>query len=310
MADIVGPFDTVPWSQAQWYAFAPQWSQSGIVGVGQTAVTAGPFGVTASALSLTVNAANQASKAWVRGAGWQPEATTKTKTATANTHGSLSRRDRLVIRRDLAAQTVALEIIQGTPAGTPTAPALTQVEAGIWEIPVCSFVVPPASGTTLSGFVDEREWLSPVPIAGKMWKTSAPVELTGTPTKIAMGASRVGGGITFDDANDELVLSAAGQYQLTLHGYVWSGSGDGYFAINRKRSGLADLMVLLGDFTKPPAVDKRANASRSSLPLAAGDRLSLLGVGPTGVSAFGTTEFQGCSLEVRYIAPLNGADPV
>ena len=41
------------------------------------------------------------------------------------------------------------------------APALTQVEAGQWDIPLFSFLVPPNSGTTLTGFIDERTWVDP-----------------------------------------------------------------------------------------------------------------------------------------------------
>lgn len=161
MADKVGPFDGVPFSQAQWYSAAPIWAPSGVLGDPQSAVTAGPFGVTSSGLGLTVKAANEASRAWIRGAIWEPEAATKSATVTANAHATWSRRDRLVIRRDLGAQTVGLAVKAGTAAATPAAPTLTQVETGVWEESVCSFLAPPLSATTLSGFVDERVWLDP-----------------------------------------------------------------------------------------------------------------------------------------------------
>ena len=49
-------------------------------------------------------------------------------------HATLPRIDRVVVRRDLAGRTAALAVLAGTPAESPTAPALTQVAAGVWEI--------------------------------------------------------------------------------------------------------------------------------------------------------------------------------
>lgn len=154
MADLIGPFDDAPWSQDQWYRFASMWAPSGVIGPASSSVTTGSFGVTASGLSLSV----ATGRYWVRGSGFEPEAVT-VKAVTANANVSLSRRDRLVVRRDLAAATITLEVKAGTASATPTAPSLTQSETGTWEAPVCSFLVPPNSATTLSSFTDERPWI-------------------------------------------------------------------------------------------------------------------------------------------------------
>jgi hypothetical protein len=156
MADTAGPFDGGAWSQDQWYRFAPAWAPSGILGTSAASVGAGSFGVTAVGRTLTV----ATGRAYLAGSGYEPEAA-KTVTATANTNGSLSRRDRLVLRRDLTAKTILPVIIAGTPASTPVAPSLTQVDTGVYDVAVCSFLVPPNSGTALSDFVDERLWITP-----------------------------------------------------------------------------------------------------------------------------------------------------
>lgn len=158
MADDFGPFDGVPWNQAQWFGVAKAWAPSGILAAPVAGVASGPFGASSSGLSLTIAAAGNA--AWIRGAGYVPD-TNKTFAVPANTNATLSRRDRIVFRRDLVAKTVTIAQVQGTPAGTPVAPALTQSDTGTWEEPICSFLVPPNSGTTLSGFVDERTWVDP-----------------------------------------------------------------------------------------------------------------------------------------------------
>lgn len=155
MADLVGPFDTAPWSMDQWYRFAPTWAPSGIIGTPASSLSTGNFAVTNPA-ALTASVA--IGRAHVRGAGYETDAA-KTLTVTANSHATFARRDRVVIRRDLAAKTVSVVRLTGTPASTPTAPALTQVDTGVWEIPVCSFLVPANSGTALSGFLDERTWV-------------------------------------------------------------------------------------------------------------------------------------------------------
>lgn len=158
MAETYGPFDgsgTV-WTQAQWFDFAPLWTPSGVVGPVASAVGSGDLPLTVNGLTASVGTG----RAWVRGAGYKND-TLKAFSVTANTNASLSRRDRIALRRDTAAKTVTAIRLAGTPAASPAAPALTQVDGGVWDLPMFSFLVPPNSGTTLSGFVDERAWLSP-----------------------------------------------------------------------------------------------------------------------------------------------------
>lgn len=158
MTENYGPFDGVPWAQSQWYRFAAVWAASGVIDVAAASPSSGGLGVSFNGLtpSLAVG------RAWVRGAGYEISGTAKTMSAVpANTNASLSRRDRIALRRDLAAQTVAPVLIQGTPAASPAAPALQAVETGQYDTPLFSFLVPPNSGTSITGIVDERTWLDP-----------------------------------------------------------------------------------------------------------------------------------------------------
>lgn len=77
--------------------------------------------------------------------------------AIAGAHATLPRIDRVVVRRDLAGRTAILAVLTGTPADPPTAPALTQVAAGVWEISLASVAVAPAAASIVDANIsDER----------------------------------------------------------------------------------------------------------------------------------------------------------
>ncbi len=75
----------------------------------------------------------------------------------AAAHATLPRIDRVVVRRDLAGRTAILAVLAGTPAESPTAPALTQVAAGVWEIPLAQVAVAAAAASIVdANITDER----------------------------------------------------------------------------------------------------------------------------------------------------------
>lgn len=165
MADTFGPFSDSVWSDAQWARFAPIWSTSGVIGTGQSSVSAGSLGWGVSGLNVSA----AAGRAWIRGFGFERTGTAPLQAVAPNTNGTQSRRDRLVLRRDLAARTVETAVLIGTPAATPVVPSLTQNETGVWEIPLFNFLTPPASGTAITSVVDERGWVSPGGVAPQRW---------------------------------------------------------------------------------------------------------------------------------------------
>lgn len=72
--------------------------------------------------------------AWVKGFQYLNDAPV-TLTIAANASGS-PRLDRVVLRITWSTKQVRLAIVQGTPAATPTLPALTQVYGTTWEMPI------------------------------------------------------------------------------------------------------------------------------------------------------------------------------
>lgn len=310
MAETFGPFDGVTWSQAQWYRYAPAWAQSGVLGSAPVSSSSGDLAFSASGLTISL----AVGRAWVRGAGYELTATPWTATAVTNTNTN-PRIDRVVIRRDLSAQTVHPAILQGTPAGSPVAPSLTQVETGIWEEKLFSFQVPASSGTTLTNIVDERNWLSLDRIEAKVWRTSGfSSPLTdGVRTTVDFNASRLSGGFTFNDAANTLTVPANGTYNLRSRGYVTnSASFQASYRVVRQRVGVADKDIIVSSVVRKVDATDEMTYLADRLPLQAGDKLLLQAIF-TGSSAgeyWGSDEANGVYLAAEYSGPLLGATPV
>lgn len=113
--------------------------------------------------------------------------------------------DRVVIRRDLAARTSSVAVITGTPAASPSAPALVEDANGFWDIPLARVAVAALSVSILDADItDERE-------------DRAVLHLTapGTPTTAAPGdaaSTGTGPAYAYDDhthGNPALVPTGA-----------------------------------------------------------------------------------------------------
>jgi hypothetical protein len=130
VAETYWPFDSGAGSASgedRWYQMAPLWALDGVTTSGGLAVT------TISGRNLQVATGS----AWVHGAYYVNDAA-KTLAVAANSSGN-PRIDRVVLRRDLTANTVTAAMLQGTAAASPSAPALTQSATGIWEVPIAQY---------------------------------------------------------------------------------------------------------------------------------------------------------------------------
>lgn len=157
MPDTSGPFDgPSPWAEAEWYRHMPAAMPSGVIGTGAASATTGALAFGSSGLAITL----AAGLANVGGAGYSRSAPLAAISTAANANSTLARRDRIVLRRSLSTHTVTLVIIQGTPSATPVEPATTN-DATTFDLPLFSFLVPAANGTSISGVVDERRWIDP-----------------------------------------------------------------------------------------------------------------------------------------------------
>ena len=64
--------------------------------------------------------------------------------------------DRVVIRRSLTNREAVLAVITGTPAASPTAPALTQNTAGTYEIPLATVTVAALASSIVNADIDDE----------------------------------------------------------------------------------------------------------------------------------------------------------
>ncbi|WP_435270933.1 hypothetical protein [Streptomyces sp. 1222.5] len=130
-------------SQAQWQYLARTLGKDKVdFRLDQTSIDSFslPFTAAVSGSSVTI----QPGRAFVGGFYYQLTATATVSIA-ANS-GSTGRIDLIVLRANMATSAVNLAVVQGQPAASPKAPALTKTYGGTWEMPLHQVTVPANSG--------------------------------------------------------------------------------------------------------------------------------------------------------------------
>lgn len=134
-----GPYSAASWNQLYEYVLGVGAARSNvglILGSGTQPADA----LKVQAKSAPTTAIDVlAGSALVQGIGYINTATVSFVIA-ANASGN-PRIDTVVLRADYALQTVRLAVLQGTPAASPSVPALTQSANVLWEIPLADIAV-------------------------------------------------------------------------------------------------------------------------------------------------------------------------
>lgn len=168
MTQLSGPWDGIttgdagPYSSADWAVF---WKY--LIGLGASRANVGPFLASGTAPNngLKVQAQSPAAaavdvlvgSALIAGRFFLSDAT-EALTIAANASGN-PRIDTIILRADYSLQTIVLAVLQGTPAGSPTPPNLTQTIGTLYEIPLADVAV--ANGFTSIANTDitpRHEW--------------------------------------------------------------------------------------------------------------------------------------------------------
>jgi hypothetical protein len=149
VAQVSAPFDAgagAAVSEATWQKMARSWLSTGVLTgrLNQLAVTAD-----GSALAVSV----ASGQAQVEGFSYENDAALAQTIATAN--ATNPRIDTVVVRLDRAANEARLRVVEGTPAASPVAPALTQTD-GLYELPLADVRVPAAAGVIVAADVTDR----------------------------------------------------------------------------------------------------------------------------------------------------------
>ena len=147
MAQSSFPFENIDTTETQF----SQWARNFNSGVDD--VPTGTALEVSAGTGLAVDV--EAGEAMVRGHYYISDATESLALATAD--ATNDRLDTVVLRLDPSANSIILAVKTGTPAGSPSAPALVQTDAGIYEQPLADVLVPATSGlpTTIT---DRREF--------------------------------------------------------------------------------------------------------------------------------------------------------
>lgn len=141
---------------------------------------------------------------------------------------------------------------------------------------------------------------------GYMGRTAGFQSIGGGNATIQMDiAQELRGGVTFDNANDSLIVPLTGRYRVKLKGY-FSGGTSATNTIRIYVNGLvADGNLRSGIYEKLAAcTEKNTNGdiyiqSSGVVPLNANDKVALCHY--SGVSAWGTNGYNGSGLEIEYV---------
>jgi hypothetical protein len=159
MAETSWPFhdgtDGTPVLEDQWSYMARQWAAPGVVGAPGDA----NLQVFANSSGREVHV--RSGRACVRGHWYRLDAQT-TLTIAANASGN-PRIDRVVLRLDPSADEVTAEVLQGTPAASPSAPALTTTDTGVFEVSLAQVAVANGAASISSGNVTDERTFTDVP---------------------------------------------------------------------------------------------------------------------------------------------------
>ncbi|MFF7335458.1 hypothetical protein [Streptomyces sp. NPDC008150] len=147
MAEFSAPFDgSSIATELQWSRMARWWGIDGVHSSDPAATALKVSGSGTSTVSVAVG------MAFVNGFFYNLDAT-KTLSVPSNAGGGAARIDLVVLRADQSANKVTAEY----KSGGSTVPALTQVEDGVWEIPLAQCTVAAGStAVTAANVIDRR----------------------------------------------------------------------------------------------------------------------------------------------------------
>jgi len=151
MAQTSWPFENIDTSETQF----SQWARN--IGEGVKTGALNELEVYGDSTGLQVKV--KSGQAMVRGHYYNNSAEVNLAITAAD--ATNNRIDNIVLELDPSANTIALKVIDGTPAGSPVAPALTQTDGGIYQIKLAEVLVAALVTTINAGDVtDSRSFLA------------------------------------------------------------------------------------------------------------------------------------------------------
>lgn len=235
------PFDTESVSESQWGQMAQLWRGDGVVGgaLNELAV---------SGYSGGMNVHVESGRCWIQ--GYFGENPTQQTLAISPADPTNPRVDRVVLRMDLVNNRIVLDVVTGSPAGSPSAPALTRTGT-VWELSLAQVAVAAGATSIAAGNVtDERnsqvfEGANTTGVCGYAYSASphARCKSTTRPTKWPVGAT------LYEEDTSHVVLNT-GTYSVP----VWTRTGPTVFAAPTITFGTAAAQGSADTFVRTDAV--------------------------------------------------------
>jgi hypothetical protein len=224
LADVYAPFDTGAGAgvmEATWRDMMKHMlgSASGVVrGFGNNCNTFGD----STGMQVKVDTG----EGWVRG-HYAKFTSIKILAVASNASGN-PRVDRVVMRADFVNNTIAVDVVTGTPAGSPVAPAVTQ-NTSIWETSLATIAVANGAVTVSAANVtDDRSYTT---VFAKYIRNSnqAPInDSTNTDVVYNTVITRCAD-VSMNTAGTQFTLNRAGLWQVTAqHGFTFPVTGNPY----------------------------------------------------------------------------------
>lgn len=164
MAKTSWPFDTQQVSELQWRRMGAIWRPTGVLrSANDVGLSSGDNGLQPFGDSSGMQVKVRAGAAWVEGAYFRSDA--EETIAISAAHGSLARKDLLVVRVDWANNNIDLAVKAGTPAASPVLPVVQQ-DASLWEIAIAEITIPAAATLIGAGDVADVRDFSDVIVVG------------------------------------------------------------------------------------------------------------------------------------------------
>jgi hypothetical protein len=157
MAQTSWPYTAQATTDIEYSRLMRETQDNGVVGsIGDTSLL---VSTVASTMKTQINQG----MAWIRGYMYRNDSSPNLE-LTHTVGGASPRIDRVVLSLDTTAiapaDRIILKIKPGTPATTPSAPALTQSDTGVFEISLAAVTIPINATTLVAGNVaDERTWV-------------------------------------------------------------------------------------------------------------------------------------------------------
>lgn len=276
MAQTSWPFENIDTSETQ---YSQLFRNLGEGPVADKGFELEPFG-DSSGMVVKV----KSGQALVRGHYYDSTATESVTIAAADTTNP--RIDRIVLRLDPTANSILLHRIAGTPNASPSAPAITQTDSAIYDLPIAQvYVAANATTITPGNVTDERSvftpW-SPAAIAGKQdtitgaATTITSANLTASRAVVSDGSGKVAASsVTSTELGHLSGVTSAIQTQLNTKAPITQpvDAKTGAYALTAADKG--ELITCDGTFT----------ITAPSATFAAGDRVDFINIG-TGVITF------------------------